>query len=103
MGSDGVHFGRSLAVPPLITTFGGRDLDLKGTLVIIAIIVGLVAVLGVLLVPERFSEWLYFLAVLTLALGIAGFALLAFGPKDYLMRWPSLTSPQTSALTLDTL
>ena len=56
------------------------------------VIVLLVAAVAASFVPERFSAWLRIVGALALAFGLAGFAFLFLGPKDYLTRWPSLAS-----------
>jgi hypothetical protein len=61
-------------------------------LAIIAVIVVLLAALAATAVPQRFSAWLRIFVGIALASGIAGFGFVAFGPKDYLTRWPSLVN-----------
>lgn len=59
-------------------------------MVISAVLLVLLVALAVSLIPLRFGRWLVFFAGLALAFGMAGFAFLALGPKDFLTRWPSL-------------
>jgi hypothetical protein len=61
-------------------------------LVVITGIVVLLATLAVALAPERYRSTLQFLGVIALMVGFGGFGFLAFGPKDYLVRWPALSN-----------
>lgn len=57
------------------------------TVVIVAMVL---TTLTAALVPGRFRRWLLWIGGLGLAVGLAGAAFLAWGPRDYLTRWPFL-------------
>ena len=56
----------------------------------VAVIVLVVVVAAAARLPERFAGWLRLLGTLGLALALAGFTVLFYGPRDYLTRWPAL-------------
>lgn len=56
----------------------------------VAVIMLVVVVAAAALAPERFAGWLRLLGTLGLALALAGFTFLFYGPRDYLTRWPAL-------------